>query len=331
MIESPFFRASLFLGIAGIAACASTPVAQTPEPSEAQAETGGTAEVLFDEGVALADAGKLEEACKKFEASERLEHAPGTLLNLADCYEKTQRFSSAFEAYNKVAVESREAGKTARAQEARSRADALKPRISKLVIDVAPDVAAVPGLVVKRNGTLVNSPLWGQSVPVDAGEQTITVSAPGKAPWRETIAVREAETATVRVKALDDPKIPGQRIGAIAAGGVGVAGVVVGSVFGLLAMSKWSDAVDACKGPAESPTSCSTPKGVADASTLGSEANGLATISTVGFVLGGAGLAAAGILWFTAPRDAAAPASASWRVLPVVGPAGVGGVVQRSF
>ncbi|UQA62817.1 hypothetical protein [Polyangium aurulentum] len=329
MIESPLFRASLFLGIAAIAACASTPVAQTPEPSEAKAETGGTAEVLFDEGVALADAGKLEEACKKFEASERLEHAPGTLLNLADCYEKTQRFSSAFEAYNKVAVESREAGKTARAQEARSRADALKPRISKLVIDLAPDVAAVPGLVVKRNGTLVASPLWGQSVPVDAGEQTITVSAPGKAPWRETIAVREAETATVSVKTLEDPKMPAQKIGAIAAGGVGVAGVVVGSVFGLLAMSKWSDAVDACKGPDSSPTSCSTPKGVTDASALGSEANGLATISTVGFVLGGAGLAAAGILWFTAPRDA--PPASAWRVVPVVGPAGVGGVVQRSF
>jgi hypothetical protein len=331
MIESPLLRASVFLGIAMIAACGSPPAAETPEQPEARAETGGTAEVLFDEAVALADAGKLEEACKKFEASERLEHAPGTLLNLADCYEKTQRVASAFEAWNKVAVEARDTGKAARAQEARSRADALKPRISKLVINLGPEVTAIPGLVVKRNGALVERALWGQSVPVDAGEQTVVVSAPGKAPRRETIVVGEAESKAVSVDVLADPKMPGQKIGAIAAGGVGVAAIVFGSVVGAMAMSRWGEAVEACNGPATSPTSCSTPKGVADASALGSEANALATISTVGFVVGGVGLAAAGILWFTTPRDAAAPASASFRVVPVVGPQGLGGVVQRSF
>jgi hypothetical protein len=322
---------SLVLCAAMTASCGSPPVAQGPESPQPRTHTGGTAEVIFDEGVALADAGKLEEACKKFEDSERLEHAPGTLLNLADCYEKTQRFASAWEAFNRVAIESKQAGKTARAEEARSRADSLKPRISKLVINLAPAVTAVPGLVVKRNGALVESPFWGQSVPVDAGAQTITVAAPGKASWRETVTVAEAATATVTVTALDDPSMPGQRIGAIAVGGVGVAGLVVGSVVGALAISKWSEAVDACKGPAGSPTGCPTQKQVADAGALGSEASSLATVSTIGFALGGAGLAAAGILWLTTPRDDAPPASASWRIVPAVGPLGFGGVVQRSF
>ncbi len=332
MIERSLLHASVFLGLALLAACGSPPAAETPEGAEAKAQTGGTAEVLFDEGVALVDAGKLAEACQKFAASERLEHAPGTLLNLADCYEKTGQFASAFEAYNKVAVEARDAGKAARAQEARAHADALKPRISKLVIELGPEVAVTPGLSVKRNGAVVERDLWGQSMPVDAGEQKITVSAPGKAPFQQTVTVREADSATVTVSALEDPRMPAQKIGALAAGGVGVAGLVVGSVVGALALSKWGDAVEACNGPAGSPTACATPAQVQDASKLGSEANGLATVSTIGFVVGGVGLAAAGILWFTTPRVSAAPREgASWQVVPLAGPGGFGAVVRRSF
>lgn len=331
MIERPLLRASVFLGLTMLMACGAPPPAESPDQPRARAETGGTAEVLFDEGVALADAGKLAEACQKFEASERLEHAPGTLLNLADCYEKTGRVASAFEAFNKVAVEARDTGKAARAQEARAHADALKPRISKLVIELPPEVAATAGVVVKRNGVVVERDLWGQSVPVDPGEQKVVVSAPGKTPWQKTLAVREAEATTVTVDALEDPKMPGQKIGAIAAGGVGVAGLVVGSVVGALAISKWGDAVEACQGPAGSPTSCATPTRVQDASKLGGEASSLATVSTVGFVVGGAGLAAAAILWFTTPRDPAVREGASWQVVPLAGPGGFGAVVRRSF
>jgi len=125
--------------------------------------------------------------------------------------------------------------------------------------------------------------------------------------------------------------LPGQKMGALAAGGVGVAGLLVGSVVGILAVSKWNEAVDACKGLAGNPTACSTVAQKAEASALGGEANSLATISTVGFVVGGVGLAAAGILWFTTPRDSTTPPRASLRFVPVVGPGGFGGVVQRSF
>lgn len=313
------------------AACGSAPAARGPEGPQTKVQAGGAAEVLFDEAVALADAGKLEEACRKFEDSERLEHASGTLVNLADCYEKTGRFASAWEAFNKVAIESKQAGKTARAEEARSRAEALKPRISKLVIEVPPEVAGTPGLTVKRNGAVVESILWGQNVPVDAGEHTVVATAPGKAAWRETISVREAGSASVKVAPLEEPSMSGQRVAAIAVGGVGIAGLIVGGVVGGLAAGKWGDAVDACKGPAANPTACPTEKNKADAAALGSEASTLATVSTIGLAVGGAGVVAAGVLWFLAPRNDEGDASASMTFVPSVSPAGAFGAVRGRF
>jgi hypothetical protein len=82
-----------------------------------------------------------------------------------------------------------------------------------------------------------------------------------------------------------------QHIAALAAGGVGIAGVVVGTVFGLQAISKNADADTRCNG-----LSCSDPQGVADAS----DAHKAGTISTVAFAVGAAGLAAGAVLWFTA-------------------------------
>ena len=62
---------------------------------------------------------------------------------------------------------------------ARERAGALAPKLTKLAINV-PAAAQLPGLVVKRNGTVVREGQWGTGVPVDQGPQSIEVSAPGK-------------------------------------------------------------------------------------------------------------------------------------------------------
>ena len=64
-------------------------------PARAQAPAQGTnkvaAEALFEDGRRLVAAGSFTEACPKFADSERLDPSPGTLLNLASCYEKLVR------------------------------------------------------------------------------------------------------------------------------------------------------------------------------------------------------------------------------------------------
>src|SRR5215207_9045421 len=53
------------------------------------------ADRMFREGQQAAARGDYATACGKFEDSQRLDPAPGTLLNLADCYEHASRLALA--------------------------------------------------------------------------------------------------------------------------------------------------------------------------------------------------------------------------------------------
>jgi uncharacterized protein HemY len=55
-----------------------------------------TAEALFAEGRRLMSSGNYATACQKFAASQKLDPALGTSLNLADCYDKSGRTASAW-------------------------------------------------------------------------------------------------------------------------------------------------------------------------------------------------------------------------------------------
>jgi tetratricopeptide (TPR) repeat protein len=288
--------------------------------------------VAFDEAVALAERGQYKEACAKFEESDRLDHAVNTLYNLADCYEKLGRITSAWEAYSKVANEARQAGKDSLKKDAQDRADALKPRISKLTIEVPPAVAGLSGVVVTRNGAEVDADLWNQSIPVDAGDHSIVVSAPTKSPWRTSISINEAQAERVSVPDLEAASMPGQRIGALAAGGVGAAGLILGGLFGGLTFSKWGEAKDACAGAGDRPAACPSQAQADSAQAIGSEARSLAMVSNIGFVVGGVGLVAAGVLWFTAPSADSASAKAPVRIgVTAAGPGSIGGAIRGAF
>jgi hypothetical protein len=88
--------------------------------------------------------------------------------------------------------------------------------------------------------------------------------------------------------------VPGSetRTLALAAGGLGAVGVVVGSIFGLMTISKWNSAQRQCGSAC--PTDSPARQEQADAATDGAG-------STVAFLVGAAGLATGAVLWFTAP------------------------------
>lgn len=78
---------------------------------------------------------------------------------------------------------------------------------------------------------------------------------------------------------------------ALVAGGAGVVGLGVGTVFGLVALSKKSAAQTAC------PDRCATSTGVTD----WNDARSAGNLSTVGFVAGGVLVAAGVVLWLATP------------------------------
>ncbi|HEY3818280.1 MAG TPA: hypothetical protein VGL81_13970 [Polyangiaceae bacterium] len=113
-----------------------------------------------------------------------------------------------------------------------------------------------------------------------------------------------------------------QKILGLAAGGVGVAGLVVGGVFGMLTLSKKSQQQSDC-GSACSPASHT--QAVNDHSVGMTDA----TISTVGFIAAGALLVGGAVLFLTA-HPSSQPIT-GWLVAPSAGPGGGGVWLRREF
>ena len=173
---------------------------------------------------------------------------------------------------------------------------------------------------VIMNGELLVDKLDGSTLTVDPGAHNFTFEAPGQPPIAKQLVIREGQKDRREVLQFGAPAAatpaPGsapaakpanpaietsvdqvssssgntQKIAALVAGGVGVVGVGVGTIFGLSSMSKNSDATAKCPG------ACSDQAGV----DLWNDARSAGNISTIGFVVGGVGLATGAILWFTA-------------------------------
>lgn len=286
-------------------------------PAHAQSGTDkAAAEALFVAGRDLMNAGKFGEACSKLEASQRLDAGLGTLLYLADCYEKAGRLASAWATFREAESIAMGRSDQPRAEIARQRAAALEPRLPKLWIKVADGNAA--DTQVTRNGTAVPRESWGLALPVDAGDQTVQVSAPGKKPWSTTVRVEgEATNVAVDVPLLEAAPAapeapPGPPPGAppprqveesstgstqktigLVVGGVGVVGVGLGTFFGLRAKSKKDSSLDHCP---NDPNLCDA-KGV----DLRDQALGSAKLATAFMIGGGVLLAGGVVLFLTAP------------------------------
>src|SRR5258706_7202513 len=312
----------------------------------ARADVGdaATAQALFDQGKKLMGAGKFAEACPKLEESQRLDQAIGTVLNLADCYEKAGRVASAWSRFIEAEGMAHSTRHPEAEKVAHDRALKLLGQLSKIVIDVP---APPPGLEVKRDNAAIGSAQWGAAIPADPGPHSVSATAPGRKRWETTIELApNATTVTVPVPPLepepasaiappppashlepsphgpapdapagrdsaaaplsaagasrDAPSVDGQsgsgaqKATAFLAGGVGVAGIAVGTIFGVSAKNKRDDATEWCSGAA-----CWDQRGVDLLS--GSRKDG--TISTVAFVLGGVGLTSSVILFATGGRS----------------------------
>jgi hypothetical protein len=318
-------------------------------PARAQAQVGSgdsaAALTLFEEGKKLATDGNYKEGCPKLLASYNLVQKLGTLLNLADCYEKSGKTASAWVRFTEGTMIAERAGQQERAEFARTHAAALVPRLSRLVITVAgppPD-----GLEVRRDGALVEAAAFGTAVPLDPGTHTIEARAPHKKAWSTSVDIEldASKPRAFEIPALEaDGEAPAkvepplssttpppagaesarggtQRTWGIVLGGVGVASIGASLIGGLIANQKYdrSNQNGGCVNDR-----C-TSQGLDERST----ASTIAAVST-GLFIGGALLVGTGIvLYVTAPSTSASLSPSAGSTALSVGPGSV--FLQRTW
>lgn len=162
------------------------------------------AQAAFDEAVALMKAKRIEQACLKFEESQRLGPSSGAAFNVARCSEQSGRTATAWAQYAAAETLAREQGKAKHQQAARRARQRLEPKLSKLVIEV-PEASRVAGLEIQRDGAPVEPASWGVAVPVDPGAHLVGATAPGRVSFETSVSVApQAAVATLTIPLLDE-------------------------------------------------------------------------------------------------------------------------------
>jgi hypothetical protein len=188
----------------------------------------------------------------------------------------------------------------------------------------------VSGVRVTIDGQPLADKLAGTALRVDPGEHTFTFASEGQEPLTKSFVIHEGEKnrleriqlhplpiagAPASIDHLTVSSAPGmgtQKILGLTAGSLGIAGVAVGSIFGILSTSAASRQTTDCA----SATNCSHhTEALSDHGTASTDG----AISTAGFIAAGVLLAAGVTLFFTARAPGDSP-SHGLLVVPTVGP-----------
>ena len=308
--------------------------------ASAQATDPAAARAQLQQGYALKQQGKCDEALPHFVESVRLDRQPKGLVNLADCEEKLGKLAAAQMHFVEVRDLARAQGLEALRSVAEQHLTTLERRMPKLVVTLAKD--APPDAVVTRDGVELGRVSLNTPLPTDPGRHVVTARA-NNLERRYEVTVAEAETKLLEVtptggEPLAPPKgpsevgspssggkgatdvgtptpsevgresdqlsassrgVPGLRVAGYIIGGLGVAGLVVGTVAGLKAKANNEEAEASC------PEIGCDPVKHAQFETFRHDAMQARTLSIVGFVAGGAALVGGTILVLAAPRQPA--------------------------
>ncbi len=258
------------------------------------------ADRLFKDGRRAAERGDFAQACRNFEDSFRLDPGVGTLINIGDCAEHLGDLERAYSSYRTAVARMSESDD--RAPRVRSRLDAIDQHAAKLAIHLAD--GSPQGTVVTVDGSVTDA----KTTPLHLakGKHTVLVTAVGYRGARYEFEVGEGEIRALNVSAgaALEAELPTgaptesaptgetsrgatwMKPVSIAALGVGVASLWVGSLAGLMAIDRRDIQRASC-----TPQGC-TQAGV-DAAHDGAT---WATVSTATFIAGGVLVAAGATL-----------------------------------
>ena len=250
-----------------------------------------SAEAVFQAGREAAVRGDYREACAKFAESQRLDPAPGTLINLGDCKEHLGLFASAWGYYREAA--DRLTGDE-RVEGLKARVAAIEPRLSRHTLAPgAPDEARIT-----RDGVELGAASLGVAMPIDPGEHVVVVTAPGREPRRYVVSIGEAESPALALEpgatavAITPPPPPpppppprtpprsGRAVGFVI-GSLGVASMAASGVTGVMTIQRKATVKTECPGQV-----CRSSAGLDAAA----QDKTLSLVSTVTFATGLVGL-----------------------------------------
>jgi hypothetical protein len=281
------------------------------------------ADALFQVGRAAADRGDWETACPKFAESQRLDPAPGTLLNLADCEEHVGHVATASEHFRE-ALDQLPAGDD-RIDFAKQHVAALAPRVPHLSIFLAAN--APFDTTILRDDVQVGRASLGVPLPLDPGQHALTVSAAGRPPAHYVVKLAEGQASRIDVApgaAPDEPEAEAsppqqapttpvspaaaqispeqRRTLAYVIGGAGAASLLVSIVTGFMALGAKGTMSEHC-----------TASNACDSTGMDAASSGrtFSTISTIAFLAGAAGVGVGGYFFVTSSDSGQAATTAS--------------------
>lgn len=285
------------------------------------------ADALFQSARDAMTKGDLATACPRFAESQRLDPAPGTLLNLAACEEKQGKLSAA-RAHFQEALDAMPSTDY-RVAYAKEQLAAVDKRFARVTVKVTGGGA---GAHVRRDGLELREGALGVALPTEPGAHVFVVEAPGRAPSKVAVTFAEGEEKTLELamgapsgvatttEAAPASSANGRKIAGIAALAVGGAGIVTGAVTGLM----FADAASTYKQHCDA-TSCDD-EGRAAART----GKTLDIVSPVAFGVGVLGLGAGAYLLLTGKSETA-PSRTSFRATPQVGAGTAGMSLSGTF
>ncbi len=286
--------------------------AKTPDQKKAEA--------LFRAGRAAMAQHNYGKACRRFVESDKLDHAIGTVFNLARCHQVSGQLASAWKHYSEV-VKKLPADDDRRVFAAEQVA-ILEPRLAHIAIKLSNSVPDYATILI--DGVAISAESVGWDLPMDPGEHTVIVKAKGyehqgyvlvahegqREVWRLDIGamsanlpvaalapaeqVAEEPTATEDVTKDRQNGLSRKNTGYII-GGVGVTGFAAALLSGSIALSKSGDVDNGCvSDPNASGRACSQ-------SSIDAAASGKTwlTVADISLVVGVVGVGIGGYLVFT--------------------------------
>lgn len=300
-----------------IIACLSCLLAAAParaagvSPDEASWADTNTATNKYKAGKAAYDAGKLEEALARFRESYEAVASPNSHLMVARVLIDLKRHVAAYEELALVIEEAENVEK--KREKYAQTAEAARALRKELEQQLGFVEIAVPAKVSIK-GEPIPPAKWGEPIPVAAGAVAVDLELPDGTKQTRELTVAAGTTAKLEVQPASTPApaaTPTRRcpkperapsttpVGTVkqstvgyVAGGIGAAGLVTFTVFGVLDNQRHRDLEAACQDGV-------CPASLADDAERGRTYQSLAN---VGLGVGLVGLGAGAVLVLTTPR-----------------------------